>query len=98
MCCAITALLIFSPRFLVLLTWLFDPARVNAAFSNSFFLPCLGFIFLPWTTLFYLWLWQPFGGINGFAWVFIGLGLLFDFGTLLGGGYGNRRRVERYIP
>jgi hypothetical protein len=98
MCCALTLLLLLSPRVLLLLTWLFDPFRVNAAFSGSFFLPCLGFIFLPWTTLFYVWLWVPLGGINGFAWIIIGLGLFFDIGSLMGGLFGNRRRVEPYVP
>lgn len=98
MCCAITLLILLSPRFLLLLTWLFDPFRVNAAFSGSFFLPCLGFIFLPWTTLFFVWLWAPLGGINGFAWVIIGFGLFLDIGSLLGGLFGNRRRIEVYAP
>lgn len=98
MCCAITLLLLFGPRFMVLMTWLFDSTRTNLAFNNSFFLPCLGFLFLPWTTLAFLWLWSPMGGINGFGWVILALGLVLDIGSLTGGLFGNRRRVERYVP
>ena len=94
MCCFITALLLFGPRLAVLVWWLVEPARFNAA-VNGFLIPCLGFLFLPWTLLAYLVAWQA-GGIQGFGWVVVGLGLLADIATYSGGGYGNRNRISSY--
>ncbi len=94
MCCFITALLLFGPRLAVVVWWLVEPARFNAAVTG-FLIPCLGFIFLPWTLLAYLVAWQV-GGIQGFGWVVVGLGFLADIATYSGGGYGNRRRIYIY--
>jgi hypothetical protein len=96
MCCFITALLLFGPRFAIIIWWFVEPARFNAALS-SFIISCLGFIFLPWTMLAYLVSWQPIVGIQGFGWVVVGLGLLADIATYSGGGYGNRRRISGYV-
>ena len=57
-----------------------DPARFNLAF-NTLVVPCLGFIFLPWTLLAYLVVWIPSTGVTGFGWVIVGLGLLADIAT-----------------
>ncbi len=95
MCCFITVLLLFGPRLATILWYIIDPARFNLAF-NTFIIPCLGFIFLPWTLLAYLLVWVPNVGVNGFGWVIVGLGLLADIGTYTGGGYGNRRRLPGY--
>ncbi len=95
MCCFITVLLLFGPRFATLVWYIAQPARFNLAF-NTIWIPCLGFIFLPWTLLTYLVAWQPVAGVEGFGWVVVGLGLLADIGTYSGSGYGNRRRLSRY--
>ncbi len=95
MCCFITALLLLGPRFAVLVWWIVEPARFSAAI-NGFLIPCLGFLFLPWTLLAYLVSWQPAVGIQGFGWVVVGLGLLADIATYSGGGYGNRNRISGY--
>ena len=95
MCCFITVLLLLGPRFATIVWYIADPARFNAAF-NTLVIPCLGFIFLPWTLLAYLLVWQPAAGVVGFGWVIVGLGLLADIGTYSGGGYGNRRRLPGY--
>jgi hypothetical protein len=50
----------------------------------------LGFIFLPWTTLAYLFLFP--GGIVGYEWIVLGVALLVDLAGH-GGGYRHRRRV-----
>ena len=50
MCCLAASLLLLGPRFGILIWWLFDPARWSLAF-DTFILPFLGFLFLPWTTL-----------------------------------------------
>jgi hypothetical protein len=42
----------------------------------------------------YLAIWP--GGVVGFDWIWIGLGILFDIGMYAGGGYGNRNRIPGY--
>jgi hypothetical protein len=81
-----------GPRAGIFFWWLFDQARWDSAF-NSFILPFIGFLFLPWTTLMYVLMFR--NGINGFEWVLLGFGLLSDIGMYSGGGYGNRGRLNR---
>jgi len=90
MCCFFTALVLFGPRLAILIWWLIDPARWNAAF-NSFIWALLGFLFLPWTTIMYVLVFS--GGITGFDWIWLALGLFADISSYTGGGYGNRRYV-----
>ncbi len=93
MCCFISALLFVGPRFALFIWWLFDARRFNLAIG-AFLLSCLGFVFLPWTMLAYLAAWNPIVGVQGFGWVVVGLGFLFDL-TSHGGLFGNRRRLLR---
>lgn len=93
MCCFITALLLVGPRFAAIVWWLIDSTRFNAALGG-FLISCLGLLFLPWTLLAYLAVWQPEVGIQGFGWFVVGLGFLIDL-SAYGGGYGNRRRIRR---
>jgi hypothetical protein len=90
MCCFFTALLLLGPRAGILIWWLLDPTRWQLAFTN-FIWAILGFIFLPWTTLMYALVFP--GGIVGFDWIWLGLGLLVDIGSHVGGGYTNRDRI-----
>lgn len=94
MCCVFTILVFLGPRAAILFWWLFDPGRWSHAF-NTFALPALGFIFLPWTTLMYV-LVAPGGRVIGLDWLFLGIALLADIAAYAGGGYGNRRRVPGY--
>jgi hypothetical protein len=77
-CCLLAAVLAGAPRIAFLLWWFFDPARIQATFT-SWIVPVIGFIFLPWTMLAYV-LVAP-GGVSGFEWAILLLGLLFDVGT-----------------
>ena len=88
MCCFLAALLFFGPRLAILVWWLFQPARISMAF-DGWILPILGLIFLPWTLLMYLIVFP--GGVVGFDWLILGLGLLADIG-----GYRQRRDVPYY--
>ena len=90
MCCFFTALVFFGPRLGVLVWWIFQPVRFSATF-NTFIWPLLGLIFAPWTLLFYIII-AP-GGIVGFDWVWLGLGVLFDVMSYGGGGYSNKERL-----
>ncbi len=55
-------------------------------------MPLLGFIFVPWTTIMYVLVFA--GGVTGFDWVWLGLGLLADVAWWAGGAA--RRHVPGY--
>ena len=93
MCCFLTVLLLFGPRLALVLWYLVDQVYFALAFQG-WLVPCLGFIFLPWTLLAYVAIYP--GGVTGFDWVILGLGLLADIATYGGGGYGNRNRMPGY--
>ncbi|MFC2029129.1 hypothetical protein ACFLWA_00190 [Chloroflexota bacterium] len=93
MCCVFTILLFFGPRLAILVWWLINRVYVSLAFNNNWLLGLLGFIFLPWMTLMYIIIYP--GGITGFDWIWLGLGLLADVASYAGGGYGNRDRLGR---
>mgnify|MGYP003573661619 CR=1 FL=1 len=95
MCCFVTALMLLGPRAAVLVWWLINPIRFSAAF-NTFILPLLGILLLPWTTLMYLIVWSPVTGIVAWDWLWLGLALLVDIGSHGGGAYGNRKRIPGY--
>ncbi|MFL5777317.1 MAG: hypothetical protein ACJ761_00105 [Chloroflexota bacterium] len=79
-----------GPRAGIIIWWLLDPVRWNLAFSTVL-VPILGFLFLPWTTIMYVLVFA--GGIDGFDWVWLGLGLVADVLSYGGGAYGNRERM-----
>ena len=81
MCCLVGALAIIGPRFVLGVWWIFGD-KVDLAFG-SWWVPLLGLIFLPWTTLAYVIAWAP-GGIDG-NWeaLLIVLGIAMDVTTYL---------------
>ena len=85
------------PRLGAIIYWIARPERVDAAF-DTVLLPILGIIFLPLTTLFYVFMWSPTGGIEGFDWVWIALAVALDLSHLAGSAYANRDRVPGYAP
>ncbi len=89
MCCLLATMSLIGPRFGILLWWLMDTDRWNAAFEN-FFLAFVGFLLVPWTTIAYVATFP--GGITGFDWVILALGLFVDFLSYGGGGYAERYR------
>ena len=93
MCCLATLLVVLGPRVGIIFWWLFEPARWNLAFDTLIW-PLLGFLFLPWTTLMYVLVFQ--GGIDGFDWVWLGMGVLLDVFSYADGGYTNRDRMRGY--
>ena len=90
MCCFFTTLVLLGPRAAIVIWWLVQPVRWQAAF-DTWIWPLLGFIFVPWTTLMYV-LVAP-GGVIGFDWVWIALAVVADIGMWAGGTYGNRDRI-----
>lgn len=89
MCCILSLLIFIGPRVAALAWYFMDTARWNAAFSNILW-PCLGFLFLPWTTM--AWVWMSPGGVTGLEWVIVGLGFLLDIGAFGGGQYSRTHR------
>ena len=65
-----------APRVVLVIMWIAGP-RVNAAF-DTFIVPLLGLIFLPYTTIMYVLVWNPVGGVHGWDWLWIGLGVWLD--------------------
>jgi hypothetical protein len=93
MCCLVTSLFLLGPRVAIVLWWLMQPVRWQAAFG-SFLWPLLGFVFLPFTTL--MWVLVIPGGITGFDWLWIALAVFIDVAGYGGGTYGNRDRIPGY--
>lgn len=94
MCCFFTSLVFFGPRLAFLVYWLLVPAKVNLAFG-TFNLPWLvglaSLIFAPWTALMYVLIFP----LNGFDWIWLGLGIMADVASYMGG-FQNRRQVPGY--
>ena len=94
MCCVIAALFALGPRAAILIWWLVDQVRWNAAF-DTFLIPLLGFLILPWTTL--MWVLVFPGGVDGFDYIWLGIGVAFDLFSWFGGGYTNRGRLPNRV-
>ena len=98
MCCAFLSLVLLGPRFVGAIWWIWQPMQWQLAFNNWpggslwWIWPVLGIVFLPWMTLMYV-IVAP-GGITGFDWLWLGLGLFADIASY-GGGAG-RKRIPQY--
>jgi hypothetical protein len=90
MCCLALTAGFIGPRVALLLWWIFDSNRFDAAFSTWLW-PLLGLLFLPWTTLAYLVVWSPIVGVDGWEWIIVALGLALDLAT-----YSSRAAKSRY--
>jgi hypothetical protein len=90
MCCLALTAGFIGPRVALLLWWIFDSNRFDAAF-DSWFWPFLGLLFLPWTTLAYVLMWSPVGGVSGGEWIVVAIGFLADVVT-----YSSRAAQSRY--
>lgn len=74
--CLVFLLAIFAPRLALLFVWIFGD-RVELAF-DTWIWPLLGLIFLPWTTLAYVFMWSPVGGVEGAEWIVIAFAVVID--------------------
>jgi hypothetical protein len=89
-------LLALLARIGLLVVWL-QTSFVKNAFHNGWFLPLLGLLFLPITTLSYVVVYAlSSGNVSGAGWLWVVLGLLFDIGLHSSGFSSNRTRVIRY--
>ena len=85
----------FAPRLVLLIMWIVGP-RVNAAF-NTWIWPLLGLIFLPYTTIMYVLVWNTGAGVVGWDWVWIFLGVALD-AMKWGQIFNKRKEVPGYSP
>jgi hypothetical protein len=92
----LTALVSGGSRLLLLLYWISRPVQWSLAFNNSWLLPCLGFLFLPFTTLVYVWLVQGVGAISGIDWLWLGLAVFIDIANTASAAAANRNRMPGY--
>jgi hypothetical protein len=91
--CIFALIAAISARFALFLVWIFTD-RLAVAFHSGWE-AVLGFIFLPYATLFYALVYAPGRGVDGFGWVIVALGILFDLASGLFGTRRSRRRARR---
>ena len=65
---------------------------------GTFILPCLGFLFLPFTTLMYVFLKQGVGTIQGLDWLWLLLAVILDLASIGAAGASNRNRIPAGYP
>jgi hypothetical protein len=94
--CFVTALGLLTPRFVIVVMWLFTDYMSRA--YTSWFLPTLGFFLLPTTTIAYAIAKNSLsargGGLTAGGAVVIALGVVIDAG-LIGSGRGIAKRGRR---
>ena len=90
--CLIVAVVLFLPRTIMVVLWLFT-SYLSTAFGTWVW-PLIGFFVLPTTTLAYAVAQNRYGGVRGIGLVLVILGVLLDLGALGGGrGAGKRWRA-----
>jgi hypothetical protein len=92
--CIFALIALLSPRLAVFLLWAFTN-YVNRAFSGGWFLPLLGIIIAPWTTLMYVLVYAPAGPIHVAGWILVGIGVVLDLNSWAHAA-ANRRSVPGY--
>ena len=75
--CLLVLLSAFAPRLVVVFAWIARPAYFDSVF-DTWIWPLLGLIFLPFTTLMWLFLGAPPEGVEGLDWLWIVLAVLLD--------------------
>jgi hypothetical protein len=83
-CCLFALASFIGPRIVLFLMWLLGD-RLTIAFESGWH-GLLGWLIVPWTTLFYALAYAPIGGVEGIGWLFVGFGLFLDISTWAGGG------------
>ena len=87
--CLVFLFAMISPRLALFFVWLFSD-RVDIAFTSNW-MPFLGLLFLPWTTLMYTIAYEPVRGVTGFGWFLVVFAFLVDVSSW---GAGARQRAQ----
>jgi len=93
--CLIALFSLIGPRVALAFVWIFT-GFVDRAYDEVW-VPVLGFVFLPWTTLAYA-LAHDGGGLSSLGWLFVALALLGDIGSYGAAGRGGRRPPTEPAP
>ena len=93
----LTAFVSSFSRIMLLFAWIARPVMMDRAFG-TFILPCLGFLFLPFTTLMYVFLKQGVGTIQGLDWLWLFLAVMLDVASIGAAGASNRNRIPAGYP
>jgi len=91
--CLLAMGIAIAPRLVLVLAWIFSE-RWSIVWGDAWIAPLLGIIFLPFTTVMYMLVWTK-GGIEGWDWLWIALGLFIDL-THYAQAAANRNRVPGY--
>ena len=92
--CLLAMAAAFAPRVVLVIMWIVGP-RVNSAF-DTFIVPLLGLIFLPYTTIMYVLVWSPATGVSGWDWIWVLLGVALD--VMKWGQIANKRKEVPGYP
>lgn len=92
-CCLLSLLLFLSPRIILVIGGIFGGWYWRA--FDSVLLAILGWIFLPWTSLAYIFarLHNPSGEVEGMYLVLVVVAVLVDLGAFGSSAEGRRRRL-----
>jgi hypothetical protein len=91
--CLLALFAAISPRFVLFLLWIFSD-RLTIAFSSGWE-GLIGFLFLPYTALFYALVYAPGRGVDSFGWFIVALGVLLDLSSHAFSSRARRRRERR---
>jgi hypothetical protein len=91
--CLLALLAAISPRFVIFLLWIFSD-RLTIAFRSGWE-GIIGFLLLPYTTLFYALVYAPGKGVDSFGWFIVALGVFLDIASHLFSSRARRRRDRR---
>jgi hypothetical protein len=92
--CLFALISALSARLALFLVWVFTD-RLTIAFRSGWE-GIIGFVFLPYATLFYALVYAPQKGVDAYGWVIVALGVQLDLWSHLFESRGARRRRARY--
>ena len=83
--CLIALFALIGPRVALVFTWIFSGMIGRAI--DSWLVALLGFLFLPWTTLAYVVMYDVGSGleVEGIEWFLVGLAFVVDIMSYVGG-------------
>ncbi len=93
----VTAAVAGTSRLFLIFFWIARPLMMNLTFK-TFIWPCLGFLFLPFTTLMYVLLSQGVGRISGIDYLWLILAVVLDLSSIAAAGATNRNRIPVGVP
>jgi len=82
------------PRLGLFIVWIARPALVNAAF-DTWIVPLLGIVFLPFATLIYVILYTPGIGLSAWGWFWVVFAAVLDVGHWVASAT-QRRQIPGY--